>query len=390
VKLLLYSHYFAPSIGGVETIVESLARGLVECRALSGVPEFDVTLVTQTPAGNYDDHALPFCVVRRPGLLALLRLIRRADIVHLAGPALPPMLLGLLARRPVVIEHHGFQTICPNGQLLHVPSQSPCPGHFQAGRHAECLRCNKDQGTLASIKLWLLAFVRAFLAARVAANVMPTQWLGHLLNLPRAVGISHGLDTSRPLPAPEPANSDPVIAFQGRLVTTKGVRVLFDAAHRLQEQSVPFELHLIGQGPDRENLTKLAQEWGLAPRIRFAGALPAPGLEAALARADIVVVPSLGGEVFGLVVAENMLRGLPVVASDLGAFAEVIGDAGIMFRTGDAADLARQLAALLQDEALRKSLGHRARQRVLDFFSKGRMIEAHAVVYRKLQRTANR
>ena len=51
-KLLLYSHFFAPSIGGVETIVLSLARGLAERRSSSGEPEFAVTLVTQTPAGN--------------------------------------------------------------------------------------------------------------------------------------------------------------------------------------------------------------------------------------------------------------------------------------------------------------------------------------------------
>ena len=49
-KLLFYSHYFAPSIGGVETIVLSLARGLAEVRTPNGATEFDLTLVTETPA----------------------------------------------------------------------------------------------------------------------------------------------------------------------------------------------------------------------------------------------------------------------------------------------------------------------------------------------------
>jgi hypothetical protein len=50
VKLLFYSHYFAPSIGGVETIVLSLARGLAEVRTPDGLLEFNLTLVTETPA----------------------------------------------------------------------------------------------------------------------------------------------------------------------------------------------------------------------------------------------------------------------------------------------------------------------------------------------------
>ena len=70
--LLIYSHYFAPSIGGVETVVESLARGVAERRGTSGNPEFSVTLVTQTPAGSFRDEDLPFRVVRRPSTLALL------------------------------------------------------------------------------------------------------------------------------------------------------------------------------------------------------------------------------------------------------------------------------------------------------------------------------
>ena len=383
-KLLLYSHFFAPSIGGVETIVQSLARGLAQCRTPAGQPEFAVTLVTQTPAGNYDDSALPFPVVRRPGFLQLWRLLRAADAVHLAGPALLPLFLGLLARKPVVLEHHGFQAICPNGQLLFEPTQEPCPGHFMAGRHAQCLRCNSAEGSLASFKLWLLTFLRRFLSKRAAANITPVQCLVDLLQLPRAQAIPHGLDTSRIFPERQPPPGPPVIAFQGRLVTTKGIRVLLEAARLLQQQSIPFALHVIGDGSERPSLESLAGQWQLAPRVRFFGSLPPAELDTVLAQAAVVVVPSLGGEVFGLVVAENMLRGLPVVASDLGAFVEVLGDAGVTFRTGDSADLARQLASLLKQPAHALSLGQRARPRVEKVFDRARMIAAHARLYRRI------
>jgi glycogen(starch) synthase len=388
VKLLVYSHFFAPSIGGVETIVLSLARGFAELRTRNDVPEFDLTVVTETPAGGFDDSSLPFRVIRQPAFLHLWRLVRTSDIIHIAGPALLPLFLGRMARKPVVVEHHGFQTICPNGQLLIEPAGTPCPGHFMAGRHAECLRCNSAQGWFASRKLWLLTFVRRFLCARVSANITPTEWLGAQLHLPRITPVPHGLDTSAAIsPAVSsvtPPSATPVIAFQGRLVTTKGVRLLFEAACILHKQSRPFELLVIGDGPERASLEQLAHDSQFSSQVRFAGCLAASELEDALAGVSLVVVPSLGGEVFGLVVAENMLRGLPVIASDLGAFAEVLGPAGLIFRTGDAADLAAKLVQLLDDPVLPTALGHRGQERVFDSYVRGRMIEAHARTYREV------
>jgi glycogen(starch) synthase len=384
-KLLIYSHFFAPSVGGVETLVLSLARGLTGLRSPSGEPEFEITLATQTPADNFDDLSLPFKVVRQPNLIHLWDLIRASDVVHVAGPALAPIFVGLLARKPIVVEHHGFQTICPNGQLLIEPAGTPCPGHFMAGRHGECLRCNAGQGWFASRKLWLLTFVRRFLCRRVSRNITPTAWLGSLVQLPRVVAIPHGLEfIASPVAYPASASHPPVIAFQGRLVTTKGVGILFEAARRLLAQNRAFELLIIGDGPERASLERLSQNAPLAGRVRFAGRLSGAELDTALAGATVVVVPSLGGEVFGLVVAENMSRGLPVITSDLGAFVEVLGDGGLTFRTGDAAAVAQELIQILDDPALAARLAQIARQRALDFCDFRRMLEAHARVYQEV------
>jgi glycogen(starch) synthase len=381
-KLLLYSHFFAPSVGGVETIVLSLARGLAGLRYLKGAPQFEITLVTQTPAGDYDDSANPFRTIRQPGFVQLWRLIRNTDVVHVAGPALAPLLLSLIAGKPFVVEHHGFQAICPNGQLLIEPAGVPCPGHFMAGRQRECLRCNSNQGWVASYKLWALTFARRFLCTRAAANISPTQWLGDLLQLPHVSAIPHGLEIIEPVSHRAPLPGRPVIVFQGRLVSTKGVRLLFEAARILREQNRDFELLIIGEGPERESLEQFARDSKLEARVCLAGRLNGMHLDAALARASAVVVPSLGGEVFGLVVAENMLRALPIVTSDLGAFVEVLGGSGLTFLTGNAAALAASLGRLLDEPGLAANLGRRARERALDFCDKSRMIEAHARVYR--------
>ncbi|HEY6384709.1 MAG TPA: glycosyltransferase family 4 protein [Candidatus Acidoferrum sp.] len=385
-KLLIYSHFFAPSVGGVETLVLSLARGLAGPLSPSADPEFEVTLATQTPAEEFDDGSLPFRVVRQPNLIHLWDLIRASDVVHVAGPALAPLFLGLLARKPVVVEHHGFQTICPNGQLLIEPAGTPCPGHFMAGRHGECLRCNSGQGWMASRKLWLLTFVRRFLCSCVSSNISPTAWLGGLVQLPRVVAIPHGLEfITAPVAYPGSPSRPPVIAFQGRLVTTKGVGILFEAARLLVQQSRDFELRIIGDGPERVSLERFSNEAALAGRVRFTGRLQGIQLEAALAQVSVVVVPSLGGEVFGLVVAENMSRGLPVIASDLGAFVEVLGEGGLTFRTGDAAAFAQELTRILDDPALAARLAQIARQRALDFCDFRRMLEAHKRVYKEVR-----
>ena len=383
-KLFFYSHYFAPSIGGVETVVLSLARGLAELRAPNGLPEFDLTLTTETAAEDFDDRRLPFRVFRRPSLAQLLRMIRSSDIIHIAGPALFPVLLGLLARKSVVVEHHGFQTICPTGQLLIEPGSTACPGHFMAGRYSECLRCRSNNDWRASWKLLLSTFVRRFLCSRVAANIMPTEWLGELLRLPNAVFIPHGIESRAPDPEPPRPSSPPLIVFQGRIVTTKGLPVLLEAARILRSENRMFELQVIGDGPERVASEALAKKLGLSSVVRFAGRIATADIDTAFAKASMVVVPSLAGEVFGLVLAENMSRGLPVVASKVGSFAEILGDAGLTFGVGDAIELARQIARLLDDSTLASELSSRARGRISESYPRSKMIKLHAQLYQRL------
>ena len=179
----------APSVGGVQTIVKTLADGLADGLAdwssKHSEQAIEVTLLTQTPAGSMKDSQLPYRVVRRPGFIDFIREIRRADVVHLAGPTILPLIIGYLLRKPTVIEHHGFQAICPNGQLLYEPTQTPCPGFFMTRQYGECIRCNSKLGRITSVKMWMLTFPRRWLSQRVSANIVPTSWLGSLLQLNR-------------------------------------------------------------------------------------------------------------------------------------------------------------------------------------------------------------
>jgi glycosyltransferase involved in cell wall biosynthesis len=387
-KLLIYSHFFAPSVGGVESVVLSLIRGLAGLRMPNGSAQFDVTVVTQTDAANCDDRALSYRVIRRPKLSELWQLIRASDLIHMAGPVIVPLLLCKIAGKRAVVEHHGFQTICPNGQLFIESSCTPCPGHFMQHRHSVCLRCNRKEGWLRSIRLWLLTFVRRFLCAGIAANVAPTEWLAGMLQLPKLIHISHGLGCRSVLLRDGPFSSTPTIAFQGRLVSTKGVSLLLKAAHILLERGRAFDLLIIGDGPELASLQELAEGSGLSGCVRFAGRLPDPELDDALSHAKLVVVPSLGGEVFGMVLAENMQRAIPVIASNLGCFVEVVGDSGRIFRTGDASDLACEIELLLSDTVQAMRLGAAGARRVSEFYSERKMIEEHARMYHEVAELA--
>jgi len=177
----------------------------------------------------------------------------------------------------------------------------------------------------------------------------------------------------------------PEFVFQGRLVSAKGVHVLLQAASQLKAMGLDFRLTLIGNGPEHASLERLAGQLHLADRVRFLGLLPQAELESALAGATAIVMPSLGGEVFGLVAAENMARGHLLIVSDLGALVEVVGDAGLVFRVGDADALAAQLARVLQSPRFAEDLRRRAFRRSFDFFSQKRMIQNHIAAYRRVQ-----
>jgi len=97
------------------------------------------------------------------------------------------------------------------------------------------------------------------------------------------------------------------------------------------------------------------------------GRVPPAELLDELARADVLVAPSLRGESFGLVLVEAMAAGVPVVASDIPGYRDVVGAAGVLVPPGDPAALAGALDALLGDEAERARLADAGRREAARF-----------------------
>ncbi|HTV60791.1 MAG TPA: glycosyltransferase family 4 protein [Verrucomicrobiae bacterium] len=381
-KLLLYSYDWAPLVGGVQTVTTDLARGICDWWKSHPEDKWEVTLVTQTPAEGMDDSSFPFSIVRRPGLLRLRRLMSAADVVHLAAPTALPLFLARLLRKPLAIEHHGFQACCPNGLLFFEPGQIPCPEHFMAGRYKKCVTCNRPGvGLPKTLSLLVMTQMRRWMCNLGGINIVPTTWLGTVLRLRNTLTVYHGVPA---VPAGHTPQSFPaVIAFQGRLVSTKGVTILLAAAEQLQSEGLDFRLRIIGDGPERANLEAQAGKLRRGT-VSFVGYVPPERFEKILADVSIVVMPSLGGEVFGLVVAENMLRSKALVVSDIGALKEVVGDAGLVAPTGSSSELAAALRRLLENPAQASALGSQARERALALFRIDKMVERHLEIYKML------
>ena len=383
-KLLLYSYDWAPLVGGVQTVMMDLALGICAWSKAHPEDSWEVVLATQTPAAGMDDTKLPFAVVRQPSLLRLIRLMIAADIVHLAAPTALPLLVAQVLRRRLCIEHHGFQASCPNGLLFFEPTRTPCPGHYMARRYTKCIECNRGvTGSLGAILLLMKTKARRWLSNWAAVNIVPTEWLGTVLQLKNQITVHHGVAV--PDEDPPGTRVPPVIAYQGRLVSTKGVDVLLAAAEQLQNEGIEFCLRIIGEGPEGPALDRQARRLREGT-VSFLGHVPPERFKEALEGVSIIVVPSLGGEVFGLVVAESMLRCKALVISDIGALTEVAGESGVVTKTGSPASLADALRHLvLNPEAVTKS-GRQGRERAARFFRIDEMVKKHLAIYEGLAR----
>ena len=149
----------------------------------------------------------------------------------------------------------------------------------------------------------------------------------------------------------------PTIAFLGRLdEPRKGLPVLTEAIEAVLQEHPGARFLIAGRGDT--GAAEARDVLGpLASSVEFLGGISDEDKGRLLSSVDVYCAPHTGGESFGIVLVEAMSAGATVVASDLGAFRRVLDDgkAGVLFRNGDAADLASTLNRVLADEGLRAS-----------------------------------
>jgi phosphatidylinositol alpha-mannosyltransferase len=157
----------------------------------------------------------------------------------------------------------------------------------------------------------------------------------------------------------------PTVAFVGRMdEPRKGLPVLLGAVPTVLAVSPGARFLVLGRGDGDEALSDLDARSRAA--VELLGPLDDEDKASLLRSVDVYVAPQTGGESFGIVLVEAMSAGVPVLASDLGAFRRVLdgGELGALFPVGDSAGLAEHLLRLLADPSLREGYVRRASSRI--------------------------
>lgn len=389
----MVTDFYPPFLGGVEVLVSSVSRELVErghdvfvaTLTAPGLPtaEDDAGVQVRRIATTTQRSDRLFASAGRPwapptpdpeavGRLRRVLAQARPDVVHghdwLARSFLP------LKRRSgpaLVMSLHYFTLSCPKKNLMR--NGDPCSGP----RLMKCLACagrhyGGAKGT--AVVLGQRAFSRAeaalvdlFLpvsAATAAGNGLLAAGLPYevLPNLvPAAADATPHAQLLERLPA------EPFLLFVGDVRRDKGVHVLLDAYARL---SRPPPLVLIGEvWPDTPGV--------LPPGALLFGAWPNAAVREAMRRCLALVAPSVWPEPFGIVVAEALTAGRPVVASAIGGIPEIVRDGrdGLLIAPADAGSLAAALDLITGDDDLRRALAGSAVERA-------RLYAPEAVVHR--------
>lgn len=174
-----------------------------------------------------------------------------------------------------------------------------------------------------------------------------------------------------------------LVGYVGRIVEEKGLTTLLAALRRLPRIHCVF----VGSGPFQSELELLAAGAGVIDRVHFVGSVDPECVPSYLHAMDMLVLPSLttatNSEQFGRALGEAMACRVPVIGSNSGAIPEVIGDAGIIVREGDHAELSSAIERVATDEELRRQLGARGYDRWRTEFSTEVVLGRFCALYRE-------
>lgn len=341
-RIAVVTEYYRPTLGGIQEHVFHFARvarrlGHQVTIVTGGVgdhldaPEDDVVRIGRSLPVRANGSVGRVTVGLRTGR-ALKRLLTadRFDVVHLHAPLSPilPVLANLSTTLPLVATHH--TNFAPR-RLYRLGSGIARRLMQRIDRHIAvshaCVRA-----------------LEPFLTARFAL-------------VPNGVDVS-AWRAGRPLERLRAAR--PVVVFLGRLEPRCGLDRVIRAWPRLRGTGVDPLLFVIGDGPLRGALELMAREARV--RAQFAGARWEDRADL-LASADLMVCPTTIAS-FGVTLLEGMAAGLPIVASDIDGFREVLtdGQEGLLVDTAVPTALAQAMATLLQSPALASAMAREGRR----------------------------
>lgn len=166
-----------------------------------------------------------------------------------------------------------------------------------------------------------------------------------------------------------------------RLHPEKGYEHLFEAVHLLKRRNDrPFVLLVAGRGPFLEHYEGLVTSLDIADRVRFLGFRS--DLPDLMVASDVFVLASVA-EAFGLVLAEALFLGIPVLATRIGGIPEIVDDGvdGRLVAAGDPGELSQLMESFLRGDIRLPGRGETAKKKVRERFDFEKMLKAYEAVY---------
>jgi phosphatidylinositol alpha-mannosyltransferase len=355
-RVAIVSPYDLDVAGGVQSHTLALATALraqgdevtVIGPGSSGPGRMGVGGSLRVPAnGSRAPIALMPAVVGR--VRGALRAVR-PDVVHVHEPLVP--LVGPAASlsgvAPVVLTFHAYA---------------------EGGSLARLVRAARPLGRRivgAASAMTAVSAVAAGFHAR-ALGLDPSD----LRIVPNGVDVARFATPARSDARPSTAGDGPTMLFVGRFERRKGVDVAMRAFSLLAAERGDLRLRLVGDGPETREVERMiaAAPNGVRARIERSGRISNDELPGVLAGADVLVVPSRGGESFGIILLEAMAAGIALVAADLAGYRAVARDGreALLVRPDDPKALAAAIARVLDEPGLRSGLIDAGRTRVAGF-----------------------
>jgi glycosyltransferase involved in cell wall biosynthesis len=357
-RILIFAAYFHPHIGGYEKIVYELSRRLVQsgyeidiltCNTekAPAYEELDSIHIYRLPCWNALNSLYPI-PKPYPTSFRILRilLLKNYDVVNTQTRFFITSFLGLifakLKKTPLVHTEHGTRHSTVPNKVVDLISRA----------------YDHSIGTL------LVKSARRNIGVSQAA----CEFLKHLGAANMQV-IYNGIDTSifkrkntncrQKLGI---SNDAVVVTFVGRLIYAKGAQDLISAFSRIKDTAPEAKLLIVGDGPYRAELEKMARQTDCSSSIFFLGQKKQTELIEILSATDIFVNPSYS-EGLPTSVMEAASIGLPIIATDVGGTREIIttDKIGILVKARDVGQLAEELRRLCANAELREKLGENAR-----------------------------
>jgi L-malate glycosyltransferase len=280
-------------------------------------------------------------------------------------------------------------------RVLHSNSAGPCQWLAPVARNMRLpLLVHLHIGYLRRSR-YVFLLHQASLVVGVSRQVVES-FLDDGMSAEKTEVIYNGIDFSRLRPKADAAlrrglgipQDATIVATIGSLIRRKGQDILL-RAFSLLDAARKRHLLIVGDGPERANLERLAAELGTAERVAFLGYSNDIG---SICSASEILALASRMDSFGLVLAEAGYFGLPVVATAVGGIPEVVEDGvtGLLVPPEDPEALAAALARLIDDRDYRVQLGRAGKERVEARFSVERMAENFHEAYERLDRMPRR